>query len=182
MPMLRNATIYITTAKVLLLSALAPALLVLILGLKDKDGLNAFVTAGKVYLITGGIMLVVGLLAYFILAAYYKWHYIVEFSMGEDGFVHKQTDKQFAKAQVIAAMNTAYGIAAGNAGAIGRGATVSARNSMSTSFADVTKVRAVKHRNVIYVDSGLFKNQVYVGKEDFDFVLKYIKDRCPKAK
>jgi len=46
---------------------------------------------------------------------------------------------------------------------------------MYTDFGDVIRLKAVKERNVIYVNN----NQVYVRDEDFDFVWNYIKDHSP---
>ena len=53
----------------------------------------------------------------------------------------------------------------------------------STSiFKEVEYLRIRRKRHTIHADQLLDKNQVYAVDADFDFVEKFIKDRCVKAK
>ena len=47
-----------------------------------------------------------------------------------------------------------------------------------SEFAKVKKVKAYPNKNLIKVNGVLDHNQVYVLKEDFEFVEKYIISRC----
>ena len=50
-------------------------------------------------------------------------------------------------------------------------------------FKKVRTVKAERKRNLIKVNEALTKNRIYVeDPEDYEFVLRYISERCPKAK
>ena len=53
---------------------------------------------------------------------------------------------------------------------------------MYTDFSSVRKVKAYPRRGLIKVNQLLSHNQVYAEREDFDFVLDYIRSRCPDPK
>lgn len=49
-------------------------------------------------------------------------------------------------------------------------------------FASVRKVKAVPHRDLIKVNELLTKNRIFVdAPEDYEFVLDYIRKRCPRV-
>ncbi|MBQ6518765.1 MAG: hypothetical protein IJI14_08595 [Anaerolineaceae bacterium] len=56
------------------------------------------------------------------------------------------------------------------------------KGTSTSVFKDVEFIRVRRKRNTIHVDQLLDKNQVYAEDEDFDFVEKFIRDRCVKAK
>lgn len=180
-PMLLNPTILYTVWKVMMISALFPALVVFFSSLSEGF-LKALLGLVSVLGITFGIMFVLSWLAYFILAACYGFKYIVLFTMDEQGVVHAQQNRQFKKAQAIGWLTAAAGIAQGKPGVVGTGLLVSSKQTLSSTFKNVNKIIGHRRLNTIKVNQLLAKNQVYVKKEDYDFVWEYITSRCPNAK
>ncbi|MBQ6555473.1 MAG: zinc ribbon domain-containing protein [Firmicutes bacterium] len=181
--MLKNPTILITVWKVLLLSFGIVYLIMLFFLLLDGIDKEGFLSLTGGFAAITGFFLFLGVIAYLIVAGQYGWKYMVLFTMDEEGVEHRQMQAQFDKAKAMGWLTVAAGIAAGKPAMVGLGLNNATRSSMSSSFAYVRKVKAVKRRNVIYVNELLDKNQIYAAKEDFDFVLDYILARVPdKAK
>ena len=126
-------------------------------------------------------MTAVIVLSYLIYAAIMGGKYTVEFEMDEKGINHSQIASQAKKARAIGGTTTLLGIASGNYGMAGAGIAAS-RTSMYTGFNSVRKVIAHPKRNLIKISAGLEHNQVYVAKEDFEFVKKYITAHCPRLR
>lgn len=178
--MLKNAGILFTIMKMLAFASCAPALLVTLIDL--DEGIKAFVSGVEVLGVLLLIILPLSLLSYFILAALYGWKYIVLFEMNEEGVTHIQQEKQFKKAQGIAWINMFLGVAGNNPSMTGSGLVLMTKNSMTSKFDRVKKVTSNVKRNTIKLDQLLAHNQIYVAKEDYDFVWNYITSRCEKAK
>lgn len=179
--MLKNPTILFTVFKILAICACAPALITLLSSI-GREGAGAFLVGVKVYGIALLIALPLTLIAYIILAAIYGWKYIVLFEMDDGGIVHIQQDKQFKKAQGIAWLTILAGVAAKSTGRVGQGVLVSGKNSQSSDFAAVKSVVGIRRRDTIKLNQPFAHNQIYVEKEDYDFVWEYITSRCTKAK
>ncbi|MBQ9642956.1 MAG: hypothetical protein IJV26_02835 [Lachnospiraceae bacterium] len=183
--MLKNPTILITILKVILLSfGIVMAFLVLI-NLIGGDfrywDRSTFVSFFGPFLILVLVMLALGALSYLIIAAMYGWTYQVLFTMDEDGVELRQMKKDFENAQAIGWLMAAAGLAAGNLTTAGAGLLAATRDSSASSFKQVRKVNAVRHRNVIYVNQLLEHNQIYAADADYDFVLKYICEHVPET-
>lgn len=179
-PMFANPTILITVWKVMMLSGLAPALLVFFVTLGDGIG-KAFSEFATVYGIMFGIITVLSVLGYGILALSYNGKYIVLFTMDETSVIHSQQNKQFKKAQGMAWLLTFLGAAGKNPGRVGQGLLVSSKNTTSSTFESVKSVIGIPRRNTIKVNETLSKNQVYVHPEDYEFVWEFITSRCNNA-
>lgn len=134
------------------------------------------------FLIFVAFFTVLILIAYSIVAAMYGGKYIILFTMDEQGIIHEQVKEQARKARKLGALTAAVGAGRGNLSMMGLGASVAARTSMSSDFSMVRSVKAYKWRNVIKIREILSNNQVYVRDEDFDFVLQYIREHCPRVK
>ena len=180
-PMLKNPVILFTVWKVMLITALAPALVVLFAGMSD-----GFLQAVKqffiVYGITFGIIFVLSCIAYFILAAAYGFKYIVLFEMDDAGVTHAQQGKQYDKAQAVSRITVLAGAANHDPRAMGTGFLAASRRTMTSAFKNVSRVIGQKRRGTIRVNQLFAKNQIYVKPEDYDFVWNYITARCKKAK
>ncbi len=178
-PMLKNPVILYTIWKIMLIVAIIPAIVVL---LSTKGFLEAFKEFFIVFLITFGIMFVLSIIGYFILAAVYGFKYIVLFEMDEKGITHAQQEKQFTKAQAIGLLAVLAGIAKNDVGMVGTGILSSSKKSMTSQFKNVETVIGIRSKNTIKVNQLFAKNQIYVNDEDYDFVWEYITSRCVKAK
>ena len=129
-----------------------------------------------------GVFTVIALIAYAIVAAMYGGKYTVLFTMDEKGINHEQIPDQAKKARKLGMVTAAAGALSGKPAMVGLGISSAARTSMYSSFDKVRSVQRRKGRNLIKVNELLFKNQVYVRDEEFDFVYDYIKSHCPKVK
>ncbi len=184
--MLRNPALLITIWKVLGLSFGIVILFLMLINLLDGsfrywDAETAF-GFFRGFLLLLLFMLALGVVAYLILAASYGWKYMVLFTMDEQGVEHRQMAKQFKKAQAWGWLTAAAGALSGNISRVGTGILAATRDSSVSTFKKVSLVRSVRRRHTIYVNQGLFHNQVYAETPDFDFVRDYIIHRCVNAK
>ena len=182
--MLRNPGIMVTVWKVLGISFGAVFLFNLIVSLfgGDLKTMDDLWGIGKLFLILAGIFLVLSVVSYIILAALYGWKYQVLFEMTDEYVKHIQMPKQFKKAEAIGWLTAFVGALAHKPYMVALGSNVAARNTSTSEFKNVEIVKVRRKRHTIHVNQLLDKNQVYAEDADFDFVEKYILDRCVKAK
>ncbi len=178
----KNPTILITTAKVLALSVGIVFLLLIIFDIVDGASAESILGTLKIFFIMMLIMAVLLAISYPIYCLLFGGKYIVVFEMDEKEIVHTHAPRQFQKMQAMTWLMTFVGAVKGDIGMIGQSMYLRNADSRTSEYKNVTKVKSVRSRNVIYVDSGLFKNQVYVAAEDFDFVENFLRSRCEKAK
>ncbi|WP_022766138.1 hypothetical protein [Butyrivibrio sp. XPD2006] len=133
-------------------------------------------------LIVPGIMFVLSIIAYLIVAAIYGWKYIVLFEMDDKGIDHIQMQKQFEKAQGLAWLTAMAGFATNNFTTAGAGVLAGSKSTSSSTFANVKKLISQKGLHCIRANELLEKNQIYVADEDYEFVWDYMAARCTNAK
>ena len=182
--MLRNPGIMISVWKVLGISFGAVFLFDLIVTLINSalSPREALQSSGKLFLILAGVFLVLSVVSYIILAALYGWKYQVLFEMTDEQVTHIQMPKQFKKAEAIGWLTAFVGAMAGKPYMVALGSNVAVKDAKTSEFAGVEIVKVRRKRHTIHVDYLLDKNQVYAEDGDFDFVEKFITDRCVKAK
>ncbi len=182
--MLKNPMILFTIWKIFGIVIVIMLLFSFVLAVFDGDVGSWFTdflfTPG--ILIVPGIMLVLSLIGYFIVAAMYGWKYMVLFEMDDRGVIHHQMPKQFDKAQAMSWLTAAAGLVTGNLPAMGAGLLASAKTSSASDFLNVKKVIKKENYHTILVNEGIEKNQVYASDADYDFVWDYIVSRCSNAK
>ena len=182
--MRKNPTILISVLRVLLLAF--GILMACMLALHLIEGvMTSFAEYWGFYsgmLILLGVLLVLAVIAYLIVARSFDWRYWVLITMDEEGVVNRYMKQTFEKAQALGWLTALAGLAAGNLTAAGAGLTSATRDVSSSVFACVRKVKSVRRRQVIYVNQLLGHNQVYAEPEDFDCVRNWIADHCPNAK
>ncbi len=170
--MWKNPTLVITIWKVLLLSALLPAFLVFFLSLGDGFGAAIFAFV-KIVGIVAGIVTVLMLLAYPLVAVMNGGKYCVLFEMDDTHVKHIQMQKQFQKSQLLSMVIILAGVLAGNVQTTAAGILAGSKQSSVSSFDKVKTITVNEKRHVIYVNEKLFHNQVYAEPADFAFVQKF---------
>jgi len=182
-PMLRNPSILFDVYKVLGVSFFIVWLFNVIL-ISCEDGLSLDslwgVTSG--FLVLLGVFLVIGYVAYIIVAWYYGWKYIVLFTLDEKEVKHQQMPRQVKKAKVLGALTALAGAAAGRPGVVGTGILSATRFSSTSVLANVEHLVPRRRLNLIKVNQLLNRNRVFVPDEDFDFVYDFLCRHCPNAR
>lgn len=148
----------------------------------DSTFFESLMTNGKWILILAAVFVVIIALAYIIVAAQNGWKYVVFFEMDETGVIHRQLKEQVKKAQAMSWLTVLAGLATGNVTTVAIGLNSAAKTTSASDFSVVRSVKPKRRWNTIKVNEPFCKNQVYVHNDDFDFVLRYILDRCPKVK
>ena len=175
--MLTNPTIFWTVLKIL--GGIWLVLYVFMLSLGD---FSSFWDAFRIFAYIMAGIVALSLMGYLVVVAMYRGKYVVLFEMDEKEVSHIQMPRQYQKAQVLGAITALAGMASGKPSTAGAGILAATRNSSTSVFANVRKVKARRRLHLIKVNQLLNKNQVYVPDEDFDFVYDFIKSRCPNAK
>ena len=100
------------------------------------------------------------------------------FVMDEETVTHHQMQKHIERSQLIAAINIML-----DAQSSGPAVLAAVVSSWESNFSKVRKVKSLRHRHLIKVNGILTKNRIFVeNSEDYEFVLRYITERCPKLK
>ena len=181
--MLTNPTILFTVWKVLAIAFGIVILLFLIVdliqGTIQSIGLWPSM---KIFAYLIPVFFVLSIIAYLIVAWTFGWKYIVLFEMDDERVSHIPTEKEFKKAQALSWIAMLTAVAAKNRGAFSAGMLSGMKGPSTSIFREVEYLRIRRKRHTIHVDQLLDKNQVYAEDADFDFVEKFIRDRCVKAK
>jgi hypothetical protein len=117
-----------------------------------------------------------------IVAWCYGWKYVVLFTMDEKKIVHQQMPRQVKKAQILGALTTFVGAAAGKPSVVGTGYLAASRSTTTSELVNVARLKPCRKMNLIKVNQLLNKNRIFVPDEDFDFVYNFLRQHCPKAK
>lgn len=141
------------------------------------EGFDDIVEATKFNFLMFLLMCGLSVAGYFLYAAIMGGAYCVVFTMDEVGVLHEQHERQAKKAQLVSEITMLVGILSKNPTAVGIGMN-SMRSSMYTKFSKVREIKVERKKNIIH----LAGNEVYARDEDFDFVLEFIQEHCPKAK
>ena len=182
--MLKNPIILFTIWQALGISILIMAFILFLIELFDgnvKNWIDGFLLTPELPIIAG-VILLLSLIGYAIVAIMYGWKYMVLFEMDENGIVHNQMQKEFKKPEAMSWLTIMAGFVAGNPATMGAGILSATKTASSSSFKNVKKVIPKKRLHTIYVNEILEKNQIYVDDDDFDFVCYFITKRCSNAK
>ncbi len=142
---------------------------------------EGFYTSLQVFGIMSAIMLILILIGYPILALMKGGKYVVLFVMNEDGIEHIEIQQEKDKTKVINEFALAVSLLTGNASIAGTQFAALINTSLYSKFKSVNNIVVSKKQKTIFVNSTFAKNQIYVEKEDFDFVEGFIIGHCEKA-
>lgn len=117
------------------------------------------------------------LVSYLLVIRINKRYYHLMFIMDEEGVTHYERGDTAKNGQLVAA--AAVIMDSNNAPA----AMAALQTMWKSRFTKVRRVKTVRRRQLIKVNELLTKNRIYVeNPEDYEFVLRYITERCPKVK
>lgn len=186
--MLRNPAIILVVYKIFGIPLSLP-FLINVISLASKGELqkewNDRLWSGsnpKIWLVVMAVFAVIILIAYLIVAWTYGGRYIVHFTMDEKEIIHEQEAVQFDRARKLAFVTFLVGMFAKKPGMMGQGMLIASKSTSTSDFANVRRIKPRRLMELIKVNKLLDRNQVYVPKEDFDFVLNYIRQHCTNAK
>ena len=180
--MLTNPTILFDVYKVLGISFGVVWLFMLLI-----NGCEGNLTLGSIwefsygFLVLMAVFVVIGIVAYFIVAWVYDWKYVVLYTLNEKEVIHQQMPRQAKKAQVLEALTAMVGGLAGKSGVVGAGLLTASKTSSISKLADVAHLIPNRRRNLIKVNQLFNRNRIYVPDEDFDFVYDFLRKHCTKA-
>ena len=181
--MLTNYSILFDVWKVLGISMGILVLLFVVITVFDGDwDVDMLIGMASTLGIVALVMLVLGLIGYFVYAAISGWKYAVLFIMDEKEVVHQQMPNTVKKGQLIGALTILAGLASGRPGAVGTGVLAQSRLSMTSTLAHVERLISCRKINLIKVNERFEKNRVYVNTEDFDFVYDFLLTHCTHLK
>ena len=177
--MIRNPVLLFTIWKVLALSVCATYVFVLLIEVFGGSfgNFGDFLAFSKVFVFILLGFLLLGLIAYLILASIYGWRYQVLFEMDENGLTHRQMPSQFRQAQALSLIEllTAQGPTEAGAALL-----AGSKNESSVTFSKLKSIRVLRSHETIKVNERMEHCQVYAKAENFDFVLDYILQHAPK--
>ena len=136
----------------------------------------------KAYGIVLGIFAVLTFLSVLILSWVFGGKYVVQFEMDEKEIVHTPQPAQQRKARTLGILTFFVGLFAKRPSTMGAGMLSTVKNSSTSEFDKVRRVRSRRWLHTIKVNQLLDRNQIYVNDEDYDFVYDFIKSHCPNLK
>lgn len=179
----KNLGIYFTIWKIFFFIMLAGV----VLGFFVQMGDSNFFWEGFLKFIKGwgiGFVFMTGitLLGYALYALIMGGKYCVIFEMDEKGINHIQMQKQVSKVQALGMLTMLVGLAGKSPATVGLGINSSIKTSMPSDFSKVRRMKITPLSKIFKLNEPFGHNQVYIHKEDFEFVTKYIIEKCVNAR
>lgn len=181
--MYKNPTILFTVYRVMFMSVAIVAILIfffsLISGNVEWPPFKNFNWDNSKYgiIVMGFFLFVLPPIAYLIVAKIYGGKYMVLFEMDDESITFHQMEQTFQKSQAISWVTGFLGAASGNLTLTGTSIVNATRQSMRSEYSRVRRIVPIKRREVIKVNHRFLHNQIYVQKEDFDFVLNFLREK-----
>ena len=137
---------------------------------------------GILALCFAGVVLIT-FFATWLVNALYKGNYLLVYQMNDRELVFSQTTDQKQITRTISAASAAVNAAGRNVGGTIAGAGLAlSPNAYRSEFAKVKSIKAKRKDNLIWVNTFLQYQMVYVPDAFYDFVWNYITQRCPNAR
>lgn len=176
----KNLSILYTTIKVVLISFLIPLVLLMIIFAIEGNLINALKDLLPIYFLIGIVLVFITLISYYIVVRYYKGRFSFMFEMDENGITFKRFGSDAEKTETIGKIVSIIGATTNNAGLVGGGLNLAASQTSTSNFSKVRSIKAILERDLIKVNSLFLFNQIYVNKDDYQFVLNYIQSHIKR--
>lgn len=135
------------------------------------------------FLLICAVLTVVCLIGYWVWACMSGGRYAALFEMDEEGVTHMQMAKTVERGKLIGAICMMIAVATENTTLGANAILASSVNAWKSDFKSVRRVTPKRRRHLIKVNELLTRNRIYVeNTEDYEFVLDFIRQRCPRIK
>ena len=179
----RNPSIMILVMKVMLLTIFITWLLAVLCCMWSRDfWFSGLISFSKGFGLAMAILLAITVPAYYLYALIMGGCYSINFTMDEKGVMHEQDNTQQKRAKIISFLAMLVAASAKNRGAMNAGRVAGRDARMYSDFSKVKTIEPERKNNLINVSGHGVFNKIYVHDADFDWVLEFIRQHCPKAK
>ena len=139
-----------------------------------------FFWLGRIILLCGIVAIAVTYGSYWFVTWRFHGTYVLLYEMDEEGIAYKQSEDEEEKTKMIGYAAAAAGALTGSHSLIATG--LAAQNTATHfTFDKVRSVRTSPDSDLITASTALMRHLIYVNKEDYAFVQRYIAERCPGA-
>ena len=178
-----NPSIMFLVLKVMLLTIFITWLFAVLCCMGTRDfWFSGLITFSKGFGLAMAILFAITIHAYYLYALIMGGCYSINFTMDEKGVLHEQDDTQQKRAKIISFLAMLFGALAKNRGAVNAGRVAGRPAQTYSDFSKVTSIKPERKHHLINVNGHGVFNKVYVHDADFDWVLDFIKQHCPKAR
>ena len=151
--------------------------------IKSLSGdLEDFFYGSRVVFFTFLVILIIAHFAYRFVCKIYGGTYKWEYEMDDEQFSYWQPADQAEITKKIGEATAIAGAISGSPGTAAVGLNTAYTDGYTFKFASIRKIRAYRKSNLIVCRAIFMHHMIYVGDEDFDWVLNYLKEHCVKAK
>lgn len=179
----KNMTIFYDLMKVMGISFGFVGLVGLLATFYHGTDWESFVSLSVGFFWVGVFLFFLSLIGYWIWVRVSGGRYAALFVMDEESVTHIQMPETVKRGQLIGAIGSIFGGGASSSTTTAASLLAASINAWKTEFKDVRRVIPKRRRCLIKVNELLTKNRVFVeNEEDYEFVLDYISQRCPRIK
>ena len=177
----KNPAVFRTVAIVCAIAYFAP--LIILIGIFTANGqlASAMKEILPIYMIIGLVLIVIVIVCYYAVGKYYGGKFTFLYEMDENGITFRRFEGDEEKTQNIADLAVFTGLLTKNAGLVGAGMSTSINDTAYSNFSKIYTISADEKTDMIALTSFLLYNQIFVPKEDFEFVLSFIESHSGKT-
>ena len=176
----KNYTVIIEIEKIFILVSLGIMLILGMLEIPEKGLLKRLLSSAQEAGVILAVFTVLLLISYPIYCFLSKGKYCVLFEMDDKSIMHTRMEKEVKNEELVEWLWAANEILDSRLLSTGLSIATASEASMETVFSDVRRVAVSEKGKTITLVCRITRNQVYVPAENFEFVRKYILERCPE--
>ena len=176
----KNHTVILEIEKFLFLVCLGIMVIQGLIEIPQKGFIKALISAAQEAGILLGIMSALLIISYPIYCLLSNGKYCVLFEMDDKGIMHTRMEKKVKREDLVEWLRAANEILDSRLLSTGLSIATASEASMETVFSEVRKMSVSEKGKTITLVCRITRNQVYVPAEKFEFVKKYILERCPE--
>ena len=180
LPAFRNKAIFRTVAVISAISYFVPLLILMGIFAAKGEFISGMQTLLPIYLLCGIALIFIVIVSYYAVGRYYGGKFSFLYEMDESGITFRRMEEDEEKTRNIAELAMLTGVLTKSLGLIGAGMSTSVNDSAYSDFSKLYSIKADPETDMIALTSFLLYNQIFVPRDDFEFVLSFIEDHSGK--